>query len=467
MKLHLQRALAGLLLALGAAPATAALTDSALGLTGELYVVRAGTYAELFPGRRQTDPLNRVLALETRRPNQLPVRQLIPASANADTEDAASILFEEQSGTVYTLWRSRSSASNSVLKLASFDGTRWSEPVEVANNPGSTKSSPALLVSRDVALQTRADGTKVERHRTIEHLTWTEDSGQGGVETFYSPIIFVDGANLGWNRIYRLRDFDTAQPLAVTVDPNADVVRSPTIREGRDGRTVVVSFASPATGRLSVVQVNFLPLELQLLADKLRSTIIDAGSPYNLGRPADRVLLARKAGALLRESSGAFEPEFIEGLVERIEGDVTDGTSTDLVAIAGGLRSTIIDAGARLSQRGLKPIVAKFAATRRLEQINADPRRTNEPADPGELGHLVEIQAVAALPVPQVGAGSLGVFLAQSGQNLIVSWTQGDRVQYRESLATGGWSEVRELRLTDTATLDRAYQILDQRVRTR
>jgi hypothetical protein len=337
----------------------------------------------------------------------------------------------------------------------------------VANNPGSTKSSPALLVSRDVAIQTLADGRKVEHHRTIEHLSWTEDSGQGGVETFYSPIIFVDGANLGWNRIYKLRDFDTAQPLAGTVDPNAEVVRTPTIREGRDGRTVVVSFASPATGRLAVVQGNFLPLELQLLADKLRSTIIDAGLPYNLGRPADRLLLARKAGALLRESSGAFEPEFIEGLVERVEGDVTNGTSTDLVAIAGGLRSTIIDAGARLSQRGLKPIVAKFAATRRVEQINADPRRTNEPAEPGQLGHLVEIQAVAALPVPQVGAGSLGVFLAQSGQNLIVSWTQGDRVQYRESLPSGGWSEVRELRLSDTATLDRAYQILDQRVRTR
>lgn len=467
MNIHCKSALAGVLLAVSAAPtAAAALTDSALGLAGELYVVRAGTYGELFPGRRQTDPLNRVLALETRRPNQLPLRQLIPASANPDTEDSASVLFEEESGTVYTLWRSRWNASSTVLKLASFDGARWSEPVEVSANPASTKTSPALLVSRDVAVQTQADGSRVERHRTIEHLVWTEDSGQGGVETFYSPIIFVDGANLGWNRIYKLSDFDTAPALTVTVDPAAEVVRSPSIREGRDGRTVVVSFASPASGRLAVVQVNFLPLELQLLADKLRSTIIDAGLPYNLGQPAERARLAEKAGAILRDSSDAFEPEFIEGLVERLRSDVNEGTSTDLVAIAGGLRSTIIDAGARLSQRGLRPIAAKFASTRRLEQINSDPRHTNEPAEPGELGHLVELQAVAVLPVPQVGAGAVEVFLAQSGQNVIVSWSQGDRVSYRESQGEG-WSDVRELRLGDTTTIERAYEILDQRVRTR
>jgi len=146
---------------------------------------------------------------------------------------------------------------------------------------------------------------------------------------------------------------------------------------------------------------------------------------------------------------------------------VENGTSTDLTSVADGLRSTIIDAGARLSHRGLRPIAEKLAATRRITQINADPRHSDEPALPGEVGHLVELQAVASLPAPQAGSGEIEVFVAQSGRSVIVSWSQADRVLYRESQGDDGWSDVRELRITDTAGLDRAYEILDQRVRTR
>jgi hypothetical protein len=468
MNAKLKGALASVVLALSTVPAgAAALTDSALGGSGELYVVRAGTYGSLFPGRRQTDPQNRVLALETRRPNQLPERQLIPASANPDVEDSASVLYEEDSGTVYSLWRSRAGATSSYLKLASFDGTRWSEPVEVSANPASTKTSPALLIVRDTAVQTLAGGAKVERHRTIANLVWSEDSGHAGVETYYSPIIFVDGANLGWNPIYRLGAFDVASGLAApVVDPGSEMARSPSIREGRDSRTVVVSFIQPATGHLAVVQVNFLPLELQQLADKLRSTIIDTGLPCDLRQPAGRAQLAEKARAILRSNGDAFEPEFIEGLVDRVGTEVIEGTSTDLISISDLLRSTIIDTGARFSQRGLRPLAAKFASTRRLEQINSDPHHTNQAAEPGQLGHLIELGTVAALQAPQVGAGAIEVFLAESGQNVIVSWSQGDRVSYRESQGEV-WSDVRELRLGDTTTIERAYEILDQRVRTR
>ena len=89
MNIMIKSVLAGLALVLSSLPAVATpLADSALGGSGELYVVRAGTYGQLFPGRRQTDPQNRVLVLEIRRPNQLPERQLIPGSANPDVEDS-------------------------------------------------------------------------------------------------------------------------------------------------------------------------------------------------------------------------------------------------------------------------------------------------------------------------------------------------------------------------------------------
>jgi hypothetical protein len=65
---------------------------------------------------------------------------------------------------------------------------------------------------------------------------------------------------------------------------------------------------------------------------------------------------------------------------------------------------------------------------------------------------------------PPVGAGSYTLFLSKTGEDAVVAWPQADRVLYHSS-QEDGWSEKRELKLTNGLTLDRAFEILSQRVR--
>lgn len=472
MILWRRAALSGILLAFLAAPASFATPpDTALGADGELYLLRTGTYGDLFPGRRQTDKNNRVLALEIQRPGELPARLLVPQTDGPESEEAASLIYEDQSRSLYLLWESRSGPSASYLNLASYDGSRWSPAIEVSGNPASVKTLPRLAITHDtVQVAPPGGGEKVEKHRTVAHLAWTEAAGSGAVETFYTPIILVDGAYLGWNPVYRLNDFDVDPPAGAVAagDGSAAVAAAPSIAGGSDGRAVVISFASPVTHRLCVLRVDFLPGELQQLADKLRSAIIDLGRSVDLTQPAGRTQLADKARAALTDNGGAFEPEVISTIGDRIHGQITAGDSTDLAAIGEGLRSTIIDLGARLSHRGLRPL-DKLAATTepaapRIDQINDDPHRTNQSAAPGALGHLIELAVASTRPAPQVGAGDVEVFVSASGRNVIVSWALADRVLYRES-TPAGWSDVREVQLSDSVDLARAYETVARRVR--
>jgi hypothetical protein len=479
-----QRALTsaiGCWLGLGAAAAFGYQPDTALGTNGELYQLRTGTYGDLFPGRRQTDRANRVLALEIVRPGELPARLLVPATEGPEPEGSAALVFESESNTVFVLWESRTTANSSILRLSGYDGTRWLSAIEIAGNSAAVKTSPQLAVTRQVvAVPAAAVAVGVGvgggpgvvlgpaiKHQTVLHLCWAEDgAGHGVYDTFYTPVILEDGAYLGWNPIYRLNDFDSAGLSVPAAGGSPELQRAPTLSEGRDGRTIVVSFASTVSGHLVVLQIDLPPSELQQLADGARATIIDTGRQLDLSQPGVLGQLAEKARATVESLGGFFEPEVIESMADHVRGQIAGGGSNDLVSLAEGARATIIDTGVRLGGHGLRTGGA-FAETRKVVQINRDPEHSDQAAPPGELGHLFEFQVVSSRPLPQPpqgGAGAIQVFLSQSGQNQIVSWASPDQVLYRESTADG-WSDVRAVQLTDTLDLAKAYDTLAQRVR--
>jgi hypothetical protein len=65
-----------------------------------------------------------------------------------------------------------------------------------------------------------------------------------------------------------------------------------------------------------------------------------------------------------------------------------------------------------------------------------------------------------------VGAGEIRLFVADSGSDVLVSWVKANRVFYRLSEAEG-WTEPKEIQLTETVTLEKAYELLESKVRNR
>ena len=77
----------------------------ALGSNGELYSVYSGAYGELFPQSSGAPAEASVLALEIAYPGEQTQRLLVPGTDDAfgDLEGSSSLVFEDQSGTVFLL----------------------------------------------------------------------------------------------------------------------------------------------------------------------------------------------------------------------------------------------------------------------------------------------------------------------------------------------------------------------------
>jgi hypothetical protein len=466
-------------LALGLAAAAAAFAqeEAALGNGGELYLVKTGSYGELFAGSADAtgpDAANPVLAFDVLRPgaeNGERERILVPGTDGPEVESLPSLFVEESSGTVFLLWESRINVIHPILVLSGFDGERWLDPISIIGSPFSPKTSPHFAVTRDAF---QADGPggqggqKVTRHRTVVHIVWGEESSSGLSQTFYTPVFFEDGIYQGNSPVYRLNDFDTGDGAATSFETSPALAESPNIQGGRDGRTVVVGFASSTTRRLTTLEIDVLPAQLAQLADGARAHIIDIGARFYPGRLQ---MLADGARAHIIDIGYAYHPELVQSLADQVHRLILEGGSPSLVSLGDKARAHIIDIGAKFSGRGLKP-----QATQPLtaEGTRAEIREIRTPARPPQTeapAHLVQFRVASQRPSPRIAADAKNVslFLSADGEDVLIAWTDGGAdgsVSYRDT-SRNGWSDVRELRLSDGIDLHRAYEILSQQVRNR
>src|SRR6185436_14106703 len=88
-------------LALAALPAAASHQEATLGSGGELYVLRTGTYGQLFPTGTEVDKDNPVLAVDILRPGAAPARQLVAGTKDKDVEGTPAAVFEDDSETLF------------------------------------------------------------------------------------------------------------------------------------------------------------------------------------------------------------------------------------------------------------------------------------------------------------------------------------------------------------------------------
>ncbi len=450
--------LASLLGFLAASAALAASREVALGADGEIYTVRVGEYGELFPKGRDFDRANVVLALDIVNANVKSSLQrlLVPGTGGAEVEKSPSILFEEDSETVFLVWET-SINIHPILQLAGFDGKGWSKPIEVIGNPFAAKTSPQFTTTRDSYEETGLGGSTVTHHRTVLHLVWREETASGAWTTLYSPILINDGEYSGVNPIYDLDEYLQESVTPVSSEVQAALAQAPIIEAGRDERTVVAAYASTTTGRMSVVEVDVLPEQLTRLADKARQHIIDLGREIN---SSSRSAAAAKARQHIVDLGHAFRPEVVKAMADDVRDLILAGGNDAVESLANKARQHIVDLGAQLSGRGLRS--AKGAdATARLVEVAPDPAAVG---DPGSF--IFQLRVVSSLPAPPAGAGAVRLFVSKTGEDLIVSWAEADKVVYRNSRDTG-WTETRELRLGENFDLAKAYEVLEQRLRNR
>ncbi len=448
-------ALCALGLGLLALSASAASRDAVLGSAGELYRIQSGTLGSLFPGRPGLDPSHSALALEIVRPGVPVERILVEGTEDQSTEITPSLAYEDSSKTLFVVWESRLE-TQSALRLAGFDGKVWSEPIgRVTEDFFSRKTPPQVAVTHDMFETIALAGEKIEIHRRILHLVWGEGEGTAQ-RVFYSPVIFDNGVYIGQNPIYDLTALDNGDGLATTFEVSPDLLRAPTLAKGRDGRTVVVAFANPATRRLLSLEIDVLPRELSSLADDTRAVIIDTGAKF---RGNSRGLADKVRATLLEHGRDAFHLELLEAIGDRVKELILAGGSKPIQALADDTRAVIIDTGAKLGGRGLRNPRNLVSPVERLEEIT--------PNVPLPV-HVIQFRVVSNRPVPRLSGSPVTLFLSETGEDVLIAWVSSDRskVSYRDS-KNGGWNNPLDLLLSEALTLEQAHQILERRIRER
>lgn len=439
-----------------AVPASAQAREAAVGAEGELYRIREGTYGALFPQWGLADPHNRVLALEIVQSDGDRELLLVPGTETADVEDSASILLEDQSGTLFVLWQTMIRAIHSRLVLMGFHGGEWSEPIEISGSAFGWKSSPQLAVTKDTYGLVTEDGRVRRLTRTVVHLLWWEDGPSGVPETFYTPVVFLDGLYTGWNPVYRLDELAQVAGGQPPVATNLALGEAPRIEAGRNEQSVVVGFVDGSGGWLSSLEIELLPGEIAFIADRIRAQITDLGRELP---PEEPTALASKIRAQITDLGTrlGLHPGLTAYLAKSVHDEALVSDPQEPVAVlADRIRAQITDLGARMTDRGFDRLGAKSSS-----QVVEFPKGDTE----SELvapPNLIRLTLAAVRPAPATGEGEHSVFLSRDGRQVVVSWHEEGVVYYRESRGQG-WSELRRLSLGTELDLARAHEILAQR----
>ncbi|HXO20972.1 MAG TPA: hypothetical protein VOA87_13740 [Thermoanaerobaculia bacterium] len=433
--------------------------QSALGSQGEIYFAQVGTYSTLFPGGKAYPGQNVVLALDVTFPGQDPQRLLVPGTSGPEVEGTPFLLYEQASGALFMVWQGEI-ALHPILNLVSFKDGQWGQVAEVSGN-FAAKLAPQLAVTRDSYQVPSTDGaTSSTVQRTVLHLVWAEENAAGSQDTFYTPIILDDGQFQGNNNVYRLNDFDTSAPATLPYDVGTGMQVAPRLEPGRDGQTVVVTFADAPSKRIVAVEVAVLPQDLSRLADRARAQIIEVGVKLY---PAQMKALADSASGSILANGGAFYPDLVQSMADKVHAYILatppSGTPGGLVNLSAGARAQIIEVGVQLSHRGLKSLAAASSA-----QAPVVEESTAGTDASGTQTCLLQFQIASSRPVPVVGSGKVTYYSSEGGDAVLISWQLGNNIDYRDSNGAG-WNDIHEIKLTNILNLDLAQRMLDQRVR--
>ena len=451
---------------LGAGAVHAADSAPVLGKSGDIYHVTVGSYGELFPDGAEAPADAEVLRLEARRGSGTVERYLVPGSEADDSDRTPSLSFDASTGRLHVVWSSDDASTLTRINLASFDGSEWSETIEVSGNIYSTKSAPRLAVTHD-RFELAEASSKRSSTRTVLHVVWSEDTS-AGERVMYAPVVLVDGELAStWRRVHRLNDYVSQdlvdRPFSGAVP--ASLLTAPTVDAASESNAVVIGFADSGSGALVQLEIAVPAAELAELADSLADYLDSSNLCQRIENEGASAITSVAQGARHRivivgrriraRARGYLADDVRNVLVERAPQLCQDG---GLAGVSSAARHRIVIVGARVQEGDL------------VERIEAGDSHVllaaAQPVGDGYVQHLARLQVKSERAAPAIGEGRPTIFVSPTGTGAVVAWESGSSLTYVENdPETGTWSEPFTLVLGDDLSRSAAYLILRERAR--
>ena len=459
--------LLALLLSSGAAQAAG--STPVLGHSGDIYHVTVGTYGELFPDGTQASTDAEVLRLEARRGSGTIEHYVVPGSEADDSDKTPSLSFDASTGQLYVVWSSNSNSTLTRINLASFDGSEWSDTIEVSGNIYSTKSAPRVAVTHDRF--ELAEGSSGESStRTVLHVVWSEDTTDGE-KTMYAPVVLIDGELAStWRRVHRLNDYVSQELVDDPFEGEVPekLLKAPTVDTGAEPNAVVIGFADSDTGAFLQLELSTPAVELAelagSLADHLDSTNLCERIENDEEGAITSVAEAARVHIVLvgrRIRSRVLSPLALDVKNVLIDRAANLCTEDGLTGVSSAARVHIVLVGARSQAGDL------------LEETTSDNSHVllaaAQPVGDDYVQHLARLQVKSERAAPTVGDGQPTIFVSPTGTGAVVVWESETSMTYVETVAGASaddaWSESFSLQIGDDLSRSEAFSILRDRAR--
>ncbi len=461
-------AAAMLFLLLGSSIVKAEGSTPVLGHGGDIYQVTVDTYGELFPDGTEASPDAEVLRLEARRGSGTAEHHLVPGSEADDSDKTPSLSFDASTGQLYVVWSSNNDSTLTRINLASFDGSEWSETIEVSGNIYSTKSAPRVAVTHDRFELAGGDSNQAST-RTVLHVVWSEDTTDGE-RVMYAPVVLIDGKLAStWRRVHRLNDYVSQELIddPFDGDVSASLLRAPTVAAGAEPNAVVIGFADNDSGALVQLELSTPATELSELAGSLADHLESTNLCERIANEEEDALTSVAEAARIhivivgrRIRSRVLSPmaqDVKNVLIDRAEELCDEG---GLTSVSSAARIHIVIVGAR-SQEG---DLLEEAASGDSHVLLA----AAQPVGDDYVQHLARLQVKSERAAPTVGDGQPTIFVSPTGTGAVVVWEGESSLTYVETVtdeADTAWSESFSLQIGDSLSRSEAYSILRERAR--
>ena len=465
----LQAFAASFLLLLGSVSLDAAGGAPMLGKGGDVYQVAVGAYSDLFPDGSEATADTQVLRLEARRGSGTVEHYLVPGSEADDRDKTPSLSFDAATDRLYVVWSSNSDSTLTRINLTSFDGSEWSETIEVSGNIYSDKSAPRLAVTHDRF--ELAEGSSGESStRTVLHVVWSEDTSRGE-KVMYAPVVLIDGELAStWRRVHRLNDYVSQELIDDPFDGDvpASLLKAPTVDAASEANAVVVGFADSDSGAFVQLELSTPAVELSELADSL--------ADYLDGTNLCARVETEGTDAITSVASAARHHLVLVG--RRIRSRV-------LVPLADDIKRTVVSHAQSLCDEGglqsvssaarhhLVLVGARSQEGDLLEGTNAGDSHVllaaAQPVGDEYVQHLARLKVKSERAAPEIGSGQPKIFVSPNGTGALVVWEGETSMTYVETVSGAStddaWSETFSLQIGDDLSRSEAYSILRDRAR--
>ena len=442
---------------LGTTPSTrvaAELPATVLGNAGEVFTVRAGTYAELFPEGETADPEHTVLALDIMRSGDSGTaieRRLVPHTADAAVETSPFLVYGQNGDRLGILWQRADADTSASLELVRFaDGTFAEEIVSIEAGFGSLRI--ALTEDRFELEHENGEVARMERH--VVHLARIEDV-DGERSVVYTPIIFLDGLYVEWREDFILGRLDgdlgveteLPEQLLMSVDPTHNAV--------------TITYGSPSAGRLTTRQIAAVPPQLVVLSEKIHALALlgdlDPADPD----PFIDIMGVEIIGVGLRARLEISVVEYLARKVgERIRVAAPDYDPDDPDHLAEDLRHFSLELACALFS-----FLGGSGDEAEIFEVVSKSRGAGENDTPAR--HILDNRRMIERPFPVVPEAENVLYQSEDGSGLLTAWRRAGApatLWYSEWRA-GEWSAARPLNVGESLSLTEALGLLRHRIR--